>query len=277
MFGCASKAERYAAQDQRFEEAMRSNQRLLNSMRPIQVDEFSVIVQAEYDRCNAKYPKNKRSSVLSYATCIEQATSQKLQKHNVVGKASIAAIYERLYRAHRESAEAFAAGKIPYRIHRYNVSAARILIVNSAGGASRSFQPVQGQFKQGAGFYGEFRGWGSGSGDLTLTDDKGRTCIGDWQFSYGNGKGNLLCSDGANGKFSYTATAPRGTESVGSGSLDSGESFTFKLGSLSHTEQYATELARQMVLERNTVTVRHSGRVRVNTSCIRTGSFVSCR
>lgn len=88
--------------------------------------------------------------------------------------------------------------------------------------------PLQGQSGDGSEtFSGVATGQIDGGGSLTLTSNKGRSCIG--QFVYTSdreGSGTLTCDDGSSGPFSFVSTGSRGT---GTGTLG-GQVFTFSFG-----------------------------------------------
>lgn len=88
--------------------------------------------------------------------------------------------------------------------------------------------PVQGQVEGlGEQLNGTATGHMDGAGELQLTSSKGSRCEGN--FVYVNsrqGSGNLKCSDGRSGPFSFASTGSRG---AGQGTLDS-VPFTFTFG-----------------------------------------------
>lgn len=88
--------------------------------------------------------------------------------------------------------------------------------------------PVVGQANDGSeSFKGSATGYADGSGTLTITTSRGRSCSG--SFVYVNrrqGSGTFTCNDGSSGPFEFVSTGTRGT---GTGYLGN-KGFTFTFG-----------------------------------------------
>lgn len=87
---------------------------------------------------------------------------------------------------------------------------------------------VQGQFEDGTEvFTGSAVGQMDGSGTLTVTSNRGRSCTGNFIYeTTRRGAGNFVCADGSGGPFEFTST---GRSGVGSGRIGS-QNFVFTFG-----------------------------------------------
>ena len=88
--------------------------------------------------------------------------------------------------------------------------------------------PVRGQIQNSdETFTGSATGYLGGSGNLTITSNKGTVCSGDFVYvTRREGEGVFTCDDGRSGPFQFVSTGSFGT---GHGSLG-GQIFTFTFG-----------------------------------------------
>lgn len=88
--------------------------------------------------------------------------------------------------------------------------------------------PLQGAADDGSEtFSGKTTGYTDGSGVLSLTSSKGRSCTGEFVYvTQREGRGTFRCADGAGGSFTFVSAGKHGT---GVGSLG-GKRFTFSFG-----------------------------------------------
>ena len=105
-----------------------------------------------------------------------------------------------------------------------------LLIVATALSGCSATLPVQGSFTDtNERFLGSATGNADGNGHLTLTSESGQKCSGAFKYDEGfvRGAGNVTCTDGRTGTFSFTSSGAAGS---GFGKLSNGQPFKFRFG-----------------------------------------------
>lgn len=105
-----------------------------------------------------------------------------------------------------------------------------LLIAATALSGCSATLPVQGNFTDtNERFLGSATGKADGNGNLTLTSESGQKCSGAFKYDEGfvSGAGNVTCTDGRTGTFSFTSSGAAGS---GFGKLSDGQPFKFRFG-----------------------------------------------